>query len=996
MSDDRLNTQTLPLETSRQLTILILFFLSGFSALIYEIIWFRMLAVVFGSTVYASTTVLSSFMGGLAIGSYLFGNIADRIKRPVRLYGLLEIGIAAFAILFPFILKFYDNLYVAVHQKLSISFYALSLGRFIACFAVLIIPTTLMGGTFPVISKFYVRSERRMTANIGNLYAINTIGAVMGVVMTGFIFIPSLGIQRSTVFAIIINLAVGAAALLVSSRIEKRAMPAVLDRHREASSDTRKSSKAFYPSHLRPFILVAVFIAGATSLAYEVLWTRTLVFILDSFVYSFSIMLATFLVGIAIGSAIMARIAGKLRKIFSLFCILEAAIGVTTLLALPFFMKIALWKDSYLESISTDIAFDAPAPWLKYILFKFLVSFLIMAVPTLIMGAAFPLAMRLYTETIGSIGRKVGVVYASNTLGAIIGSFAAGFILIPFMGLSDAFLLVATLNVLTGIMLYTLHTGIQPLKRAAWATLGVAVLAGTAFSVPDDIYKKIFQKAEKQYDLVFYKEDPTATVTVHKRGPDRLIIDLNGLNVAGTSFNFLTTQKIQAHLGLLLHPNPKRVMQIGFGSGGTCHSVSQHKSVKVIDCVELCPAVIEAAKYFLPSNHRVLENPIVHLTIEDARNYVLATPERYDIILSDSIHPTYAGNGTLYSQDYFELCKNKLNPGGYVSFWLPLYLLSVRDYKTIIKTFQSVFPYVSIWHVNSAIEAYTIVIGRVEPFSIDIARLREKIKDSSIARDLASVSAYDEFDIMSYFVMGPEKARIFASEGDINSDDRPFIEFRAPKSMSRRRTWYLNLQALSQMREMPTSFFENTDTGDEMKTTLLEEIGKRFRASGLLIEGHLTNVISYEFQKEHEYYSQALAILPDNRTIQRLHSLAQSRVFVLDGEKALKERRLQEAAAAFQRAIEVNPDSSDDSVGHSYFRIGYLLVNQNNPAAAQAMLTKCLDIFPNHRNALYLSAVIAGKTQNSSLARMRLKKLFDLYPRDAEAKKLARSLNLRI
>ncbi len=541
-------------------------------------------------------------------------------------------------------------------------------------------------------------------------------------------------------------------------------------------------------------------------------------------------------------------LSGRLKRPYVIFCVLEIAVGLATVLVLPLFTRIAVWKEAYLQSISAGVSFDAAAPWGKYVLFKFLISFSIMAAPTFMMGAAFPLAMKLYTNTLGTVGRKVGIVYASNTLGAIIGSFAAGFILVPFVGLRNAFILAAGFNVAAGVVLLALQPQSPLSARLIRCTAALAAFAVAIMLVPGDMYQRIFQKAEKEYDLVYYKEDPTATVTVHRRGKDRLIIDLNGLNVAGTSFNFLTTQKIQAHLGLLLHPSPKRVMQIGFGSGGTCYSASLHGGVAAIDCIEICPAVIEAAKYFLPSNHRVLEKSTVHLNIEDARNYMLATPHRYDLILSDSIHPTYAGNGTLYSRDYFELCKSKLNDGGFVSFWLPTYLLSVRDYKTIVKTFQSVFPYVTIWYVHSAIEAYTIVIGKTQPFTIDVRQLRSRLADPDIARDLAEINAFDVYDILSYFIMGPETARAFAADGDINSENMPIIEFRAPKSMSRRRTWYHNLKALAEHRESPVPYLVNSADTDAEKNLFLEELERRFTLAGLLINGHLINIITFSFE----------------------------------------------------------------------------------------------------------------------------------------------------
>ncbi len=967
--------------------ILVLFFLSGLSALVYQVIWLRSLATIFGATIYATTTVLASFMGGLALGSYIFGKLADKNRWPLQLYGILEIGIGLFALLFPYILSIYDGIYAYLQQRTALSFYSLSLIRFLACSIVLIIPTTMMGGTFPIISRFYIRRYSYLTSKVSLLYGLNTIGAVAGVILAGFFLMEKVGILRTSLIAIAINLAVGIIAIIIQRSVTREVKIKTKSAETKISPQSITKEYAADPHHSRRLILFAVFLSGLASLSYEVIWTRTLVFVLDSFVYSFSIMLATFLVGISIGSLIISRLASRIRQGYTLVSILFVLIGFFAISTLPFFSELTMWKKSYLQSLSENVDLNTPAPWGRYILFKFLISAMIMVVPTLLMGAAFPLMIKLYSSSLQDLGRRIGTVYASNTFGAILGSFMAGFIFIPFLGLRSALFVTAGVSILTGVLLLLFQAG-SPLYQRILKTCSPAVVfVLLLFVLPRDTYERVFQKAQKDFDLVYYDEDPTAVVTVHKRG-DRVIININGLNVAGTGFNFLTTQKIQAHLGLLLHQQPERVLQIGFGSGGTCYSVSMHKSVKDIDCVEICNGVIKAAKYFIPSNHRVLENPIVHLTIEDARNYVLATEHRYDLILSDSIHPTYAGNGTLYSRDYFLLCKEKLKKGGYVSFWLPMYLLSPRDYKTIIKTFQSVFPYVTIWYVNSAIEAYSVVIGRNEPFLIDVEQLRARMEDPSVARDLASIDVFDEYDILSYFMLGPEKAREFSMDGDINSDDRPIIELRAPKSMTRRRTWFKNLTNLADMRELPLKLLKNTGETNEELDTFNEELKKLYRAIGVLIQGQLINVMSYNFEDEYRYYVRAENIHPTNRAIQRLKALASSRVMILRGEALLKKGQIDEAFAHFNNAITLNPDPYDDSVGHAYYRKGHILRMKGDLDRAQSELEKCISIFPNHKRALLLSAEIDLDLSRKWRMEGKIERLSTLYPHDEDVKEL--------
>jgi spermidine synthase len=704
-------------------------------------------------------------------------------------------------------------------------------------------------------------------------------------------------------------------------------------------------------------------------------------------------MLATLLVGIAVGSRVISRVGSRIKGGFTLLGVLFVLVGFAAIATLPLFSELTLWKRDYLASLAENATLDTPPPWGRFVMFNFLIASLIMLGPTLLMGAAFPLAVRLYSSTVDHVGRKIGVVYASNTVGGIVGAVVAGFVLIPFLGLRDALIAICSVSVATGVVVFLFQATVPRRHRIVRVAVPVIAFAIVVSMLPRNTYQRIFQLAQKDFELVYYKEDPTATVTAHKRG-ERVIININGLNVAGTGFNFLTTQKMQAHLGMLLHPEPKRLLQIGFGSGGTCYSVSLHKSVERIDCVELCQGVIEAASHFLPSNHDVLQNPKVHLTIEDARNYILAMPDRYDLILSDSIHPTYAGNGTLYSQDYFKLCREKLNPGGYVSFWLPMYLLSTRDYKTIVKTFQSVFPNVTIWYVNNAIEAYSIVLGRMEPFEIDVGRLREKLQDPDIARDLGSIDIHSELDILSFFVMGPEAVARYVEDGDINSDDHPLIEFRAPKSMTREGTWYQNLRGLAEHREMPTDLLTDPGGRDEA-ARLTDRLGRLYPAIGVLIQGQLVNIVTTDFDREYARYLEAEKMYPGNLAIERLKRLAESRVSVLRGEELVRSGRATEAIEYYRQAIAVNPDPYDDSVGHAYFRLGQIYERLHEPAKAWADYKQCLDIFPTHIGSLLASASLAIRGGRTQEARSLVGRLETLYPGDDRVRSLRKSLGSR-
>ncbi|MFC1573108.1 fused MFS/spermidine synthase [Candidatus Eisenbacteria bacterium] len=668
----------------------LLLFFSGFASLMYEVIWTRTLLSTFGATVYASGTVLTSFMAGLAIGSYWAGRLVDRSRaHPLRVYAVLELLIGLFALVFPLLLKGITAIHIGAFRSLGSSFYLLSLVRFALAFVALLFPAILMGATLPVVIRQGVRRMPEVGAGVGRFYAINTIGAALGTFATGYFFIEWLGLRGASLLAVALNVIVFAGAIVLAKRVaapdaeepvetadghqaptvvqkaaKKRKSPGKKEaRGKQAARKTKKiPAAAPLPPPLaggvdRTVVLLAIAISGCCALAYEVLWARILVYVLGNFVHSFSIMLSTFLVGIALGSFVLGRVADRVRRPMLLFAGFQLVIGLSAILILPAFDQIIIWRDKFLDSMTLVGSMDDyQSPWWTFTFWKLATTFLLMIIPTFFMGASFPLANRLYIRGRETLGRGVGAVYASNTVGSIVGAFAASFVLIPLIGLRSAALVAVSLNLLAAAVLFSRREGRwAPLRLAGMLAGVLAIVWLSTVMLPREIFHPIFAKAEKGKRLIYVDEAVSGTVTIHETPGGFRVIDINGLNVAGTKFGFLCTQKLQAHFPLLMHPDPARVMQIGFGTGGTCFSVSIHPEVERIDCVEINPGIIEAAPYFLPNNQNILDDPRVNVEIEDARNYVLATDRRYDVILSDSIHPRFTGNGMLYTSDYFEM-----------------------------------------------------------------------------------------------------------------------------------------------------------------------------------------------------------------------------------------------------------------------------------------------------------------------------------------------------
>jgi spermidine synthase len=657
------------------IVLLAVFFTSGISALLYQIVWLKYLGLIFGNTVHAAATLIAVFLGGLGLGAFLFSR---PFARPLLVYAIVEASIGLFGAFSPNGFALLERAYVAAHGT--------TLTRILLSAAFLLPPTILMGGTLPLLVRWFTGDEEGSGAAISALYAVNTLGATAGVALAGFVLIPRAGLIATIFVAVVLNFVLAASTILIPS-------------HHEANR--REGAHA---SGAR-LLLLASALMGFAAIADEVFWSRILVLHLGSSVYAYSLMLFSFLIGIGIGSAVIERLVERV-DVAKTLGLIEIALAVALALQVHLFTKFS----GILYAIASRGVSLFPS-----LLIGVLSALLI---PTALMGAAFPLTVRLYEMTAAQgEARSAGKVYLANTIGSISGSLLAGFVLVRAIGSQTGLFAMAAINLLVGTAL---------LARRRWAVAGgAAAVIAIAFvtAKPNTVILSAGMFAGSRAPILLFREDVTATITLRELAPRYLSLELNGVNVAGTSADLIGTQKLQGHIPLLLHPNPKRVLHIGFGSGGTAWAVSRHP-VENITIAEISPEVLEVSNARLGSvNHGVLRDPRVHVAINDGRNFILATSETFDVILSDSIHPRYAGNGSLYTKDYFELCKRKLNPNGVVSMWLPMYSLSSYNYLQIVRAFRDVFPNTTIWYVPNTPNAFTIVIGRLEPGPVPLDRI---------------------------------------------------------------------------------------------------------------------------------------------------------------------------------------------------------------------------------------------------------------------------------
>ncbi len=794
--------------------VLFCFFGSGASGLIYQVVWVRELVLVFGATSFAASTVLTSFMCGLAAGSYYLGRKSAYLKNPLRAYGLLEIGIGIYGLLVPLLFTALPFVYHPATRLFNLSFFALSIIRFLLALVVLILPTTLMGATLPVLASFYAARSSNIGLRVGALYSVNTFGAMVGAVFGGIALMPAVGMTASTETAAAVNIALGLIALsLRNTSLRPDADPSSLI----AKHDKRRAWRALVGNRAsrllglktpragrrgeawemtrsqKTTVLIALASSGFVALSYEVIWSRILSLIIGSSVYAFSIMLATFLAGLAIGGSLASRMVDRLTRPLSVFAGIELGVGVTSLAGAFLFNElpyafIAINRSSAAPSFGLQLAF------------KFSVAALVMILPTILLGALFPLVVRIVYGDAGhdaNLGRAVGEVYAANTAGAIVGAFISGFVLVPWLGLIGSLRVCVALNFAIAFAVFYAAAAKGAVKRSLIPAAGtflmlllvvfikppwdIAVMSSAVYRYAPSMSKMSraeffdYFKRGGEGETVFYKEGVTATVAVQKQEGGR-VLKVNGKPDASTAGD-LPTQILIGSLPLLLRERTDDVLVIGMGSGVTLGSVEQFP-VKRVTCVELEPAVIEATNFFDDVNNKPLEDKRLRLVANDGRNFIDATDEKFDVIVSEPSNPWLTGVANLFTREYFTRGAARLSERGLFSQWLQIYEMPPEDVKTLVATFQSVFHNVYLFR---GAQGDLMLLGSKQPFQIDAAIISSNLRDRKIGGDAKRAGVGDVADLLSRFYLGPDEAAGFSANSRLNTDDNALIEFNAPR-----------------------------------------------------------------------------------------------------------------------------------------------------------------------------------------------------------------------
>jgi len=1022
------------------LAVLFCFFFSGLASLIYQILWLRMIDKVVGSAPFAVATVLTVFMGGLALGSWLAGKYIDRITSRLNLlslYGKVELAIGVYGLLLPFFIFIAKPIYVLAYNSLFLHFWLYRLFTFLGCSLLLIAPTTLMGVTLPVLCRFYVENLGHIGARTGRLYGINTIGGAAGALLCGFLLIARFGVWGTIFTAAGINTLVGVLCISLAKGGRPFVSESIVESKGKSKAKRPESPEVFSIDDKR-IVTCALWIFGISgfcSMAYEVFWTRLLGLMIGPTTYSFTLVVSTFIVGLALGNFLFGWLADRVKGVFRLLIITQGCAACLALLVSQFLGNSQFFFAKLIYTFQSDFG--------EKVLVQSVVLFFVLIGPTIFLGATFPLVNRIYARSLPDIGRSIGTAYAVNTIGAILGSFIAGFIFIPLLGKENGLRITAGFQFFVSLLALTYLIS----KTGEWIrasvtgliTLSLGLLLLIKFpSWNHNILSRgwyyRFEAFEKYFsttswfeaawkgaskiaqhvagnEVVFYGDGIGGFTTVEKSVNPTGRADYTLLNSGkpdASSHGDRLTQTLSAHIPLLFHPDPEKVMVLGLASGMTAGEALLYP-VKQLDVLEINDQVIKACEFFTPWNNGCLTHPNARIIVQDGRNHLELTREKYDVIISEPSNPWMAGLANLFTLDYFKTVKKRLNGNGIFVQWICCYEMDWSNFAMIGRTFEEVFPDGLL--INTISSADFLLVGFAGEKNLDL-----KVADKNIAyaRQSKNITIRDPRVIFNLIVT--EDLKAFFGTGPSHTDNWPRLEFAASKNFEKTGVYIVDrIKHYSRLSEETKEMVElnkNIDssldslellTADPSLTFKAIDLNKATPAQRERYQGILKDYCSEEYVADYEifpspdlqkhcaqlqadkiqdflvssredsvaYYrlAQAFKVMGDTReeisALQEAVSLNPSNynahmelaaVLGIQGE-------FEEAVAQFSEALRINPNSAE-----THNDLGIIFAGHGRTADAIDHFSKALEINPDYAETYNnLGSVFAsqGKTSDA-------------------------------
>ncbi len=796
-------------DARRRTLIACLFFLSGSTGLVFEVVFTRLLQHIFGSTAYAASTVLAAFMGGLAIGSAVLGRLADRVRRPLLVYGLVELAIGLYCVTAPRIFDYLTTLYVDLHQTYNLSLSSVTALQFSLSFAVILVPTILMGFTLPLLSRHVTHTEGdSVGGGVSRLYSINTAGAAFGTLTATFVLTEWLGTAGTIQWTAIANTLI----FLVSAGLAFTLPP--MDTTAGPGDGEAGAAPARPP---RPeghrLMLLGAFASGCISFMYEVVFVHTLALVAGTSVYAFGAMLFVFLMGLTVGARLARRRLEEGRvPPAGMFGIYQMFAGLIVVFSLP------LW--AYLPYVFTAAGVISPGFLMRSVV-RIVACGIMMFPPAILLGTAFPLLLGAAAKDKRWVGRSVGSLYFINTIGAILGATMSGFVIIPALGAQTTMAVLAACSLAIGAMFVLRFNPEEPKRRvvqvAVIVTLGGLLLPAWAPKALNST-QWLYFSGPRAFDRVVFKHEDVHggfTTVIERDFPDgtqKRTLLTNG-KFQGDDTTQMNAQRAFAHLPMLHTPRLGDALIIGLGTGVTAGELALYDFNR-IDIAELAPGIVEAARdWFDHVNRRVLtDDPRVHMIVDDGRNHLMLEDDKYDLITLEISSIWFAGAASLYSVDFYDLLKDRLTEGGVLQQWVQFHHIETLDLIRIIGSLREVFPYVHLWESGGQ----GMLTATMKPRPFDMARIADYDKMVTGAdmmanfRELLLEPAEIDAALADYRAKANRPAHFLLS-----TDEHPYLEYSTPRGYVLQHAEVENVRYLSSFKRHTEPTFKHALTPTE-------------------------------------------------------------------------------------------------------------------------------------------------------------------------------------
>lgn len=771
------------------------FLVSGFSALVYEVVWTRQLSLAFGSTAVASSTCLAAYLGGLALGAYWFGRLAAAAGSPLRLYAWMEALIGVYGALSFLLLPALGPAQVYLSNLFSLPRWASGLLQFVLTGSALLVPTALMGGTLPVLIGAYNLHNSSLARRLSALYGANTTGAILGAAAAGLWLLPTWGQRKSLWLAAALNLTLSALAFAAARRTPRSAEGRLPPAARAPLAGQIPAGVAYFTAAL----------TGFCTLHYEVLWVRSLEVVLGGSFKAFTLVVATFLLGLAAGVWAAGLILRRTSSAAVALSVAQTGVAVSVFFSITIFQQLPRWFLALHDRLG-----EQPG---KFWLSQALLAGAVLILPAIFLGAILPLLLGALKITEPE-SRLVGRLYAVNTVGNLAGSALAVLVFIPAIGIQASLRIGALFNLYLAALVAICTQGARSeLRRVAVA---VAVVAGGlgiwltptwtsqtmttgVFAAPNRyaVQTALQERRKREERVVFYKEGSTATVAVRAWGPNRWLI-VDGRVEGGTTN---ATQALLGHAPFWAGRSMEEIFVIGMGTGNTAAGAALHP-VRKIEVAELEPAVITASLWFRDINRNVIQNPRVRVFSEDARNLLANRPQgRYDAIISQPSHPWVAGASKLFTREFYLLARSRLTQHGVFVQWVQLYGLDELALLAFLNTFRQAFPETIVVRMPSA-TGELVLLGAMQPIRLHWEAIDAAFRSKTVAADLHRVGFPNPGSLLARLLLGPQEISTLAAKAPVNTDDNGFLEC-ASLAAQYRDTTSSNLRLLRQSATDP-------------------------------------------------------------------------------------------------------------------------------------------------------------------------------------------------